>query len=287
MLQLLSKSKVWFIDGTFKLVREPFSQLLSIHAFVRSGDSMKQVPMAFMLMSGKRKKDYRKVLKAVKELIRDRGIVVEKFVIDFEAAMWRAIPCVFQDAHIAGCSFHWCQCIWRKIQEIGLSPAYRNDDATHKLCKQFMALPYLPAEHIRPVFDNLARKATAPLLRTLETYIRATWIDGFFAPESWSVFNQAVRTNNDCEGWHGMLNRHARRGNITFYLMVQLLHEQSMLVDLQVRLLSENKVKRRQRRQYRQLQGQLFALWRSYVAGEKTPKQLLQRCAHLVGPNDA
>lgn len=200
--------------------------------------------------------------------------------------MWRAIPRVFPDTRITGCAFHWCQCIWRKIQELGLSTAYRNDDATHKLCKRFMALPYLPAEHVRPMFETLSRKATTPLLEALSTYIRNMWIDGQYPPESWTVFNQAVRTNNDCEGWHGMINRHAKRPNLTFYLMVKVLHEQSQLVDLQVRLLSENKLKRRQRRKYRQMQGQLFALWDSYVAGEKTPKQLLKRCAHLVGPND-
>lgn len=284
MLKLLSNSKVWYVDGTFKLVKEPFKQLLSIHAFVRSGDNTKQVPLTFVLMSGKRKKDYKKVLKAVKELI--DGNKVQKFVIDFEAAMWAAIPRVFPDTHITGCCFHWCQCIWRKIQELGLSPAYMNDDATHKLCKRFMALPYLPAEHIRPMFEMLSSKATTPLLTALASYIRNTWVDGSFAPEYWSVFNQAVRTNNDCEGWHGMLNRHAKRGNLTFYLLVRLLHEQSQLVDLQVRLVSENKLKRRQRKKYRQLQGQLFGVWDSYVNGELNAKQLLRRCSHLVGPNE-
>jgi hypothetical protein len=77
-------------------------------------------------------------------------------------------------------------------------------------------------------------------------------------PETWSVFCQVVRTNNDVEGWHGMLNRHAKRGNLSFYLMVRLLHEQAQLVAMQVRLVSEEKLKRRQRKKYRQVQGKLF-----------------------------
>ena len=36
---------------------------------------------------------------------------------------------------------------------------------------------------------------------------------------------ECLRTNNDVEGWHGMLNRHAKRGNLSLYLMVRLLHE--------------------------------------------------------------
>ena len=38
MLQLLAKAKVWYIDSTFKVVKEPLTQLLSIHFFVKSAE---------------------------------------------------------------------------------------------------------------------------------------------------------------------------------------------------------------------------------------------------------
>ncbi|KAG0724050.1 hypothetical protein GWK47_041456 [Chionoecetes opilio] len=61
-LSLLSKAKHWYADATFKIVRRPFTQLFSFHADVQYESNMKQVPLLFALMSGKRRRDYKKVL---------------------------------------------------------------------------------------------------------------------------------------------------------------------------------------------------------------------------------
>ena len=60
-LELLSKARTWYIDETFKVVRQPFTQLLTVNAFVRSGDAAKQEPLVCVLMSSRKKKDYKKV----------------------------------------------------------------------------------------------------------------------------------------------------------------------------------------------------------------------------------
>lgn len=60
-LRILCQVKSWYVDGTFKLVCYPFKQLLTINAFVRSGDHAKQVPLVYVLMSGRKTKDYKKV----------------------------------------------------------------------------------------------------------------------------------------------------------------------------------------------------------------------------------
>ncbi|XP_019620893.1 PREDICTED: uncharacterized protein LOC109467390 [Branchiostoma belcheri] len=61
-LRLLAQARRWYIDSTFKVVRAPFYQLFSVHAFIRSGDVIKQVPLAYAFMSSKREIDYRSVL---------------------------------------------------------------------------------------------------------------------------------------------------------------------------------------------------------------------------------
>lgn len=54
-LEQLAKAKSWYMDATFKLVWKPFTQLLSINVFVKSGQYAKQVPVVFVLMSGKKR----------------------------------------------------------------------------------------------------------------------------------------------------------------------------------------------------------------------------------------
>ena len=54
-LEDLARAKNWYVDGTFKLCRHPFTQLLTVNAFVKQDDHAKQVPLLSVVMSGKNK----------------------------------------------------------------------------------------------------------------------------------------------------------------------------------------------------------------------------------------
>ena len=72
-MQLLRKSKIWFGDGTFDVVNEPYMQLYSLHAFVRSGESQKQMPLVFILMSRRQIADYEAVFRRLLVLVTEIG----------------------------------------------------------------------------------------------------------------------------------------------------------------------------------------------------------------------
>jgi len=137
-----------------------------------------------------------------------------------------------------------------------------------------MALPFLPAPEIDPTFQRLRLKAASDALKELVEYISETWISStVFPPKDWSVYGQAIRTNNDTEGWHNGLNRRASgRNNLPFYLLIQFLKREAGLCAVQVRLVSERKLQR------------IFELWEQYANSQKTVTQLLKACSYLNGP---
>ena len=71
---------------------------------------------------------------------------------------------------------------------------------------------------------------------------------------------------------------------LPMYILIQLLHREARLTALQIRLVSDKKLKRIQRLNYRQLQSKLFDLWEEYEANERSAKQLLKACSYLNGP---
>lgn len=203
---------------------------------------------------------------------------------DFEKAAWGAVASILPDVHVQGCAFHWGQAVWRKVQNIGLRSKYLQDAQTFKYIRRLMALPLLPAEHIQPVFSKLEKKAETDALKELVGYLSTTWIEStIWPPSHWSVFGQSVRTNNDVEGWHQRLDSKGR-AKMNFYILLDLLHQEAEMVVLTMKLVSERKLVRHQRKNYRDLQAKLASEWDKYRSGELNAMGLLKACAGMYGP---
>ena len=74
------------------------------------------------------------VFRAVLDLL-PRQPAVAAFMVDFEAAVWQAIPVEFRDATVKGCTFHFTQSIWRKVQELGLQKTYMERRRAHSFIR--------------------------------------------------------------------------------------------------------------------------------------------------------
>ena len=173
-----------------------------------------------------------------------------------------------------------------QVQQLGLQKAYSDNDAVYRYIRKLMALPFLLHHEIKPMFVCLSVQAETQPLRDLIAYILKQWVDSTIFPQKdWSVFKQPIRTNNDIEGWHNALNRRAgSQCRLQFYLLIELLHREARLTAITIRLVSDKKLKRIQRKKYRQLQQKLFDAWDEYQTGNKNASKLLRFCSHVNGP---
>ena len=173
-----------------------------------------------------------------------------------------------------------------QVQALHLAESYVNDADCHSYIRRLLAPPFLPAEHIPPMMTRLREEAShTDAYDGLLDYMQNTWIDStLWTPDRWSVFYRTVRTNNDVEGWHHRLNQNAQKDQLPLYVMIQLLFQEATTVNLQMRLLSQDKIRRRQSKKYRDLQGKIMKYWEQYAGGQKTPNSLLKSCAHLNAP---
>ena len=276
MLNLMSNAFTWWVDATFKLVKAPFTQLWAVHVFIKHDNCLKQVFVAFVLMSGKSTLDYEAVFKKLQQLRPNNQVTT--VVADFEAATWRGAKNVFKtQISMKGCFFHFAQAVWRKIVNTELVKDYHSDTGTRHFCKKLMSLPLIPYNKINQVYEELLSEyPLTPKLSNLCTYFERVWLNSkVFTPESWSWFNEPIRTNNDVEGSHRRLNTRAQHNTLPFYPLMELLGEESSYVDYQHAMVASDTLSRNVSKRQSERQCILFELWFQYFNKELTPMELL------------
>ena len=159
---------------------------------------------------------------------------------------------------------------------------YSQKGITHRFIRKVLALPFLPEEQITETFNTLKDTVDTEKITKLMEYINNTWINGStWKPASWTVYRQSVRTSNDLEGWHHRINRKAQKPNLQMYILIVLLHKEARLLPTQLKMVTEVKLRRYQRKKPKELQHRIFALW--YSEEEITVNQLLKKCCKIYG----
>ena len=185
---------------------------------------------------------------------------------------------MFPGIRISGCVFHWKQAVMKKVASFGLKPLYLSKGAAYRLIRLVLSLPYLPAEHIASAFEQLKACTPSDILPFME-YVQRQWVSGSWSTSDWSIFGHSIRTKNDIEGWHKALNTAATQGNLHLYRLIELLHKEALNVRQNMTLVSEDKVRRHQRKRFREAAGKFHHLWSQYEEGCITTAQLLRSCA--------
>ena len=172
------------------------------------------IPLVHVLMDTKTVAHYRHVFQETQARVRALthhrwrpGMVIT----DFEIALQTAVRGEFPATAVCACYFHFTQSLWRKIQDLGLAVAYRQNRHMKEILTKVMALGYLPQALMRVNFTNLenARRTRHlavqnPSVDDFFRYIRNTYVGqaATFPADVWNVFNRDMsqRTNNNVEG---------------------------------------------------------------------------------------
>ncbi len=209
-LKALYNSDCVFIDGTFRTAPHPYAQFVTIHGLYNGF----VVPVVFCLLTGKTIGHYRQVLQHVKSAIRrlvHRVWKPQRVVVDFEQSLMIAVHTELPLTIVSGCYFHFCQSLWRNVQNHGLSTAYRQHRRVQDVVRKVMALAFLPVLLLRQNFFVLRNsRRTQRLCRRMPEieewldYVQQTYIDNnaTFPAPVWNVYQRDLqtRTNNHLEG---------------------------------------------------------------------------------------
>ena len=160
---------------------EIFYQIFTVHAFTKG----QQFLLAYCLLPDKTPSSYQwtfTLLKAKAEKLH-LEFSPNIAVTDFELAIIQAAELSFPAATITGSYYHYCQCLNRKIQQIGLQVAYQENHQLNRFVWKTAALAFVPPRFVRLAWQ--AVKFEAPELPRIEelSHIvkRHAWLVGNFS----------------------------------------------------------------------------------------------------------
>ena len=297
------------MDGTFKVTPSPFYQLFTINFMKRCAIS--NVDKLFtgltFLLTHKSEFMYHSLFAWVQEFCfqhwPQQPILWQTAMMDFETGLRPALHHSMPNLQILGCFFHFCQCIFRQVKNIGLQAAYNNPYSTLRYClRKVMALVFLPLNLVLGTYEDLGNEMfyvvqgdnvdQLPALDTLVEYIEGNWMRIDIIP-LWNINFPNMedvddagmhRTNNDLEGYHlRLLLKFGKKPN--FWKFIEQLQSEQLYQDqmfssidqgikMRPRGLANRDNEERIRIAINELQNQTI-----------TPLVFLQRVSTVIAPN--
>ena len=289
MLSALCSAQAIFMDGTFKVVPHLFSQLYSLHAFFRG----QMMPLAFFLLPDKKVSTYSRILRLLRAeaFARNMEFNPPEFRLDFEPSALKAIREVSPSAEIRGCNFHFGQCLWRKIQELGLQKLY-DQPGVKATVRSIGALAFVPLNAIDEAWLEVNIEAPGPEhpacagLELFKQYFVNTWLDNetVYPRTLWNQYrNFNVRTTNHLEAWHRVLNQEVGKAHANIFELINHLKRQEKKFKDQMLMLRMGRAAAPlQRREDRERNRQLRQFVEEFEANEITLIEYIRQVASNV-----
>ncbi|KAG5897272.1 hypothetical protein JTB14_011438 [Gonioctena quinquepunctata] len=133
--------------------------LYTLHLDFGSGkEGINIIPAVYSPLPGKKTQTYERFIK-----------------IDFEEAVIMAIKRILPNVKIAGCNFHFNQCLWRKVQSIGLVEGHGNDGSIRLHIQMCASLAFFPVSDVVDgwlvIMENAPNGTQIDLFNTISSII--------------------------------------------------------------------------------------------------------------------
>ena len=91
--------------------------------------------------------------------------------------------------------------------------------------RSLMMLAYVKLDKVKKIFNYIKRKYKGKLAKKLIDFFQRNYICGRFKPEYWNVRKLVIKTNNNVEAFHSMLNNYIRIPHPTTRELIPKLNE--------------------------------------------------------------
>jgi hypothetical protein len=243
-----------FMDGTFDISPTLFMQVYTVHVLKHG----RCLPVVYGLLPRKTQAIYTSFLTVISNKL---NMAPRTITSDFEKALLNACQTVFPSTQLHGCFFHFKQSMFRRIQDLGLVPAYMSNDGIRKLLKLPQVLAYIPVTHVFDTFQTLKSEVTCPTISAFYEYIENNYVgkhiestrgrgvnkktivsrqDPVFPIELWSVYSRIndnlPRTNNFVETWHNAFGSMLKKHPLVYELVDEFRKEHKRTVNNLIKL---------------------------------------------------
>ena len=131
-------------------------------------------------------------------------------VTDFETSLLSCIQTYMSTVKHLCCYFQYTQCVYRKIQTLGLVCQYRTNPQLQRIVRTIFALPFLPSNTVTSLFQSFRPISDVRRILLINSqfeqffkFVERQWILGT-SVDIWNVYDRdgPTRTTNICEGWN-------------------------------------------------------------------------------------
>ena len=176
-----------------------------------------------------------------------------------------------------GCYYHYCQCLNRKIQQIGLQVAYREDQNLNRFVRKTAALAFVPRRYVRLAWQAVKAEAPQlPRIQELTAYYETTWLVGSYPLPLWNVFESgSTRTNNHVEGWHNRLKKVVGKAHPNVFEIVETFKKEQASTEVSIAQLATGAAPTRRNRRATERNKKIEELKTRFTANSLTLDEYL------------